>query len=94
MRIPVTTPQKPNLWDRLTLDEVKELLTFSVAECRRAHELLEEDERLAAEDPYRGRNYRLRLLVKGWEAVQDAHWAWYQEKLNAESTKGLGSQRN
>lgn len=74
----------PELHVHMSLEDLKELIRWSGDQLKHAQTLLAEDEAKCAADPQRGRDYRLRTLVRGWEYAQDAHMSWFMEKVNVE----------
>lgn len=65
------------LGNRLSIDDVKQMICRDVVELAAAHELLRLDSAKRRELGSPGRNRRLLNLVEMWETAHDVHWAWY-----------------
>lgn len=78
----------PQLWRRLTVEDVKELIREDVAELNRLHLLQAED--FARQEKGFTPDYRIRVQIKAWEHIQDTHWSWYRELANEPTKRPQG----
>lgn len=67
----------------LSIDQVKEMLRFDVAELSRLHSLRALDASRRERDCVFIPNRRLDNLVEMWERAHDLHWVWYRAMLDA-----------
>ena len=65
------------LGNKLSIDDVKDMICRDVVELAAAHSLLEQDSAKRRELGSHSRNRRLLNLVEMWETAHDVHWAWY-----------------